>query len=433
MAKEIKVDLPAKLTFLFEPKRYKVAYGGRGSAKSHSFAKALLLKGKSKRIRVLCTREVQKSIKDSVHKLLCDQIELLGLGKHYRILETEIRGKNGTEFLFSGLSNQTADSIKSFEGVDIVWCEEAQSISKKSWNTLIPTIRKDGSEIWVSFNPDLDTDETYVRFVKNPPPDAHVAFVNWSDNPWFPSVLESERQHCLNTNREEYDNIWEGKTKAAIAGAIYAKELDELTRGHQIRPVPRDPALPVHAIFDLGWNDAMTVIFVQKIASEVRIIDYIEESFKTLDWYHAEAIKRFGAIGEWWLPHDGEHRDYKTGKSAKEIMEGFGCNVQINPRLSIEEGIKHVRMMLRRCYFDQDKTVRLLECLKRYRRSVNQQTMEPGAPVHDEFSHGADATRYLALCVDQLGLAQLKTSHPIFSQGYDMTRFGGSGASRAGY
>lgn len=432
MAK-IKADLPAKLGFLFQPKRYKIAYGGRGSGKSHSFATALLLLSTSKRIRVLCTREVQKSIKDSVHRLLSDQIERLGLQKQFRILETEIRGANGSEFLFAGLSNQTADSIKSFEGVDVCWCEEAQSITKKSWNTLIPTIRKEGSEIWISFNPDLDTDETYQRFVINPPPDSHVAFINWSDNPWFPSVLEAEREHCYLTNRDEYDNIWEGKCKSAISGAIYAKELEAATLNKMIRNVPHDPVVPVHAILDLGWNDAMTVIFVQKVASEVRLIDYIEESFKTLDYFIAEGNRRYGKIGEWWIPHDGEHRDFKTGKSTKEIMQAMGCNVMVNPRISIEEGIKHVRMMFRRCYFDQEKTARLIECLKRYRRSINNQTLEPGAPVHDEFSHGADAFRYLGMCVDQLGLHEARTSHPIFQADMNLGRFGAGSASRAGY
>src|SRR3990167_6434602 len=128
------IEFPEKLQFLFDPSRFKVAYGGRGSAKSWSFAKALLILGAKSRLRILCTREVQKSIKDSVHKLLSDQIEMMGLGSFYQILETEIRGKNGTSIVFSGLASQTIESIKSFEGVDICWCEEAQSISKKSWN-----------------------------------------------------------------------------------------------------------------------------------------------------------------------------------------------------------------------------------------------------------------------------------------------------------
>lgn len=431
---KIEANIPAKLGFLFQPKRYKVAYGGRGSGKSHSFATALLLIAASRKVRVLCTREVQKSIKDSVHRLLSDKITALGLQKKFRVLETEIRGTNGSEFIFAGLSNQTADSVKSLEGVDYCWCEEAHTISKRSWDILIPTIRKPGSEIWVSFNPDMDSDDTYKRFVTSPPPECISVSTNWSDNPWFTHELELERQHCLATNKDDYDNIWEGKCKAAVSGAIYAKEIEAATLTHRIRSVPIDPTQPVHAVMDLGWNDAMTVLFVQKIASELRIVDYIEKSFKTLDWYVGEAKKRFNVLGEWWLPHDGEHKDYKTGKSAKEIMEGFGCAVEINPRLSIEEGIKHARMIFGRVYFDSEKTERLIECLKRYRRSINSQTLEPGAPVHDEFSHGADGFRYLAMCADQLGRNAGKMSHPIFSNpnALNLSRFG-SPNSRAGY
>lgn len=435
MSSSGKSQLPDWAEPLFAKHRYKILYGGRGSGKSWAAAKALLILGAMQKERILCAREVQKSIRDSVKKLLDDQIQELGLSGHYQSFETEIRGKNGTEIIFTGLSNQTADSVKSYEGVSRVWIEEGQSVSKRSWDILIPTIRREESEIWVTFNPDLDTDETYKRFVISPPGGSYVRHVNYDQNPWFPSVLEAERQHCWNTNRDEYDNIWEGKCKAAISGAIYAKELEYAVHAQTIRNVPLDPVVPVHAIMDLGWNDQMTIIFAQKVASEIRVIDYIEESFKTLDWYVAEARKRYGNIGEWWIPHDGEHKDYKTGKSAKEIMEAMNCNVLVNPRLSIEEGIKHVRMMFKRCYFDKDKTARLLECLKRYRRSINTQTLEPGAPVHDEFSHGADAFRYLAMCVDQLGSHEMKTSHPIFqqqAQNLNLSRFGSS-ASRAGY
>src|SRR5690606_19695553 len=163
-------EFPSKLKPLFQPYRYKVAYGGRGATKSWGFARALLIQGAQRKLRILCTREVQKSIKDSVHSLLSDQIQAMGLGHIYQVLQTEIRGVNGTEFLFAGLSTQTVESIKSYEGVDICWVEEARAVSKRSWSILIPTIRKEGSEIWVSFNPELDTDETYVRFVVNPPP-----------------------------------------------------------------------------------------------------------------------------------------------------------------------------------------------------------------------------------------------------------------------
>lgn len=150
---QAEAQFPRALSGLFDPHRYKIAHGGRGSAKSWGFARALLVLAAQSKTRILCTREVQKSIKDSVHKLLSDQIQAMGFGGHFQVLETEIRGINGSEFLFAGLANHTVESIKSYEGIDIVWIEEAQTVKKKSWDILIPTIRKAGSEIWVTMNP----------------------------------------------------------------------------------------------------------------------------------------------------------------------------------------------------------------------------------------------------------------------------------------
>lgn len=399
---QTEVKLPQKLSFLFEPYRYKVAYGGRGAGKSHSIAKALLVLGASKPLRILCTREVQKSIRDSVHRLLSDQIQELNLGDFYQVLETEIRGANGTSFVFSGLASQTVEAIKSFEGVDICFCEEAQTISKRSWDILIPTIRKDGSEIWIGFNPELYSDETYKRFVVSPPPNSKVVQINWSDNPWFPEVLEQERQHCQLTNLEDYGQIWEGKCRISVAGAIYAGEVGDSIRGGRICNVPYDPKLKVHTIWDLGWNDSMSIILAQRVRSEIRVIDYIEDSHKTLDWYVAELNMKRLNWGNDYLPHDGNAKDFKTGKSAIEMLKAFGRKPKTTANIGIENGIKAARMMFAQVYFDKGKTLRLMECLKRYRRSVNQATNEPGAPVHDEFSHGADVFRYLAVVADQL-------------------------------
>lgn len=403
-ARELQLEwqFPEKLGFLFDSARYKVGYGGRGSGKSWSFARALLIQGSIVPLRVLCVREVQKSIRDSVHRLLSDQIEALGLSDCYDVLEAEIRGRNGTLFLFAGLSTLTVESIKSFEGVDKCWAEESQSISKRSWDILIPTIRKENSEIWVTFNPELDTDETFKRFVENPPPGAVVQMVNYLDNPWFPGVLEDERRHCELTNQEDYGQIWEGKCRAAVSGAIYANEVGDAIRNGRICNVPYDPRLKVHTVWDLGWNDSMTISFVQRVRSEIRVIDYIEESFKTLDWYAAELNKRQWNWGFDWLPHDGSHKDFKTGKSTVEILKAFDRRPKLVPQVGIEAGIKAARMMFGQVYFDKAKTVRLVECLKRYRRNINQATNEAGLPVHDEFSHGADDFRYLAVVADRL-------------------------------
>lgn len=402
----ITADFPRKLTFLFEPARYKVAHGGRGSGKSWAFARALIIMSAKKPLRILCGREVQKSIKDSVHRLLNDQIQALGLGASFDVLENEIRGKNGSLFLFAGLSQHTVESIKSFEGVDICWLEEAQVITKRSYDVLLPTIRKDGSEVWLSLNPDMDTDETYQRFVSNPPASALVEQVNWRDNPWFPAVLEAERQETLRRDPENYDNIWEGKPKRVAEGAIYALEIDQAYAQNRVRAVPYDPLLSVHTVWDLGWNDSMTVGFFQRSGAEVRCIDYIEDSFRTLDWYVAEVEKRPYRIGTYFIPHDGRARDFKTGKSTEEILQAMGKTVEVLPAASIEEGIKATRMMFPRTYFDQDKAGPLLEHLKRYKRTIPMKTGEPGAPLHDEHSHGADMFRYAAMAVDQMGNAQ---------------------------
>jgi phage terminase large subunit len=409
----VTIKFPEKLAFLFEPARYKVAYGGRGSAKSWSVARALLLQATTKPLRVLCTREVQKSIKQSVHKLLSDQIQALGLGHFFEILETEIRGVNGSEFSFAGLASHTIDSIKSFEGCDRVWVEEGQAVSKRSWDVLIPTIRKPGSEIWVTYNPELETDETHQRFAVNPPPGAVVAQVNYSDNPWFPAELEAERLHCKLTAPKDYDNIWEGKCKPAVAGAIYYDEVASAEAGGRICNVPYDPLLKVHVVFDLGWNDAMAISLVQRGLSDVRVIEYIEDSHKTLDHYSALLKEKRLNWGKVYLPHDGRNKDFKTGKSAEEIMRALGWDVAITPNMSIEDGIRLTRMTFPRMYFDKTKCERLIQCAKRYRRSINQQTQEPGPPLHDEWSHGADDLRYIAVNAEHFSNEDWTSIAPI--------------------
>lgn len=411
----MKVRFPEKLQFLLtEQRRYKGAKGGRGSAKSWSVAQALLILGSSHKLRILCTREVQKSIKQSVHKLLKDQIERLGLASFYRVLENEIRGVNGTEFSFSGLSDQTVDSIKSFEGCDIVWVEEAQSVSSRSWKTLIPTIRKEGSEIWITFNPELETDETYTRFVTNCPDDCKIVDMNYTDNPWFPEVLEKERLHAKATlPKAEYENIWEGKCMPAVAGAIYYAEVAKAEEEKRICNVPYDPMLKVHVVFDLGWNDAMSISLVQKHGSELRIIENIEDSHKTLAHYSALLKEKRMNWGALYLPHDGRHKNFQTGKSAEDVMRELGWDVKITKNASIEEGIRLTRMSFPRFYIDKTKAARLIQCAKRYRRSINQQTQEPGAPLHDEWSHGADNLRYIAVNAEDMTNEDLGKASPI--------------------
>jgi phage terminase large subunit len=396
------VSIPEIFAPLFQPQRYKILHGGRGSGKSVNVVKALLILGMQSKLRILCTREVQKSIKDSVKALLDDEIESMGFSLFYESLDQEIRGKNGTLFVFAGLASHTIDSIKSFANCDICWVEEGQSVSKRSWDVLTPTIRKEGSEIWVTFNPELESDETYQRFVLNPPSNAFVIQVNYDQNPFFTDILEAERLDTQRRDPKGYAQIWEGKCLPAVAGAIYYDEVATAEAEKRIRDVPYDPMLKVHVVFDLGWNDAMAISLVQRQGSELRIIEYIEDSHKTLDYYSAELKKKNYNWGTLYLPHDGRNKDFKTGKSAEEIMQAFGWNVAITPNMSIEDGIRLVRMTFNRIYIDKEKCERLIQCAKRYRRSINQQTNEPGAPMHDEWSHGADNLRYICVNADNM-------------------------------
>lgn len=207
----MKIQLPKKLRKVFRKKyRYRGAYGGRGSGKSVSFIRMLLVRGASERLRILCARELQNSIKDSVHAEIVAQIEALGLQWAYEWGESFIRGRNGTEFLFKGLRHNV-EEIKSTSGVDICFIEEAETVSDKSWQTLIPTIRKPGSEIWLVWNPRDVNSATKRRFIDNPPSSSCIVEMNWSDNPWFPPELDQERLDDMARDYDLYLHIWEGQ------------------------------------------------------------------------------------------------------------------------------------------------------------------------------------------------------------------------------
>ena len=196
-------------------------YGGREGIKSWSMAQALLLMGASRPLRILCARETQQSIRESVHQLLSEQVKRLRLQEFYHVLEYTIRGSNGTEFIFVGLRNLSVQQIKSFESIDIAWVEEAQAVSRRSWQTLIPTIRKPGSEIWVSFNPDLASDDTYLRWVVAPPPGAKLVQTSYRDNAWLSEESRAEIEYLRQADPDAFHHIYEGATRSSIEGAIY--------------------------------------------------------------------------------------------------------------------------------------------------------------------------------------------------------------------
>jgi len=225
ITQEQKIQISDVMSFLFEPARYKVAYGGRGGVKSWSFARVLLLMGAQRPLRILCAREFQNSIKESVHQLLCDQIRLTGLQDYYQIFNTEIKGIIGTEFFFAGLK-QNVTKIKSMEGIDICWVEEAEKVSENSWSVLIPTIRKAGSEIWVSFNPHQETDPTFKKFITNRDeilsefPGSTVIETSWRDNPWLPKELEAEKNYLARVDKDAYDHVWGGQVQKKSSAQV---------------------------------------------------------------------------------------------------------------------------------------------------------------------------------------------------------------------
>jgi len=406
----VKWQFPEKAGFLFRPARFKVLYGGRDSAKSWSIARALLLDGAEQLLPIGCFREVQKSIKDSVHQLLSNQIEELGLTRFYDILRDEIRGENGTFFRFAGLSAQTRDSIKSFEGLKRAWVEEAQTVTKRSWDILEPTIRAPGSEIWASFNPDMDTDDTYRRFVVNPSPEVVAVKMNWSDNPWRSQVLDAARERMQREAPDDYAHIYEGECRPAVEGAIYYNEVSKLRSSGRLANVPYDPMLKVHVITDLGFNDYMSLLLVQRLGSEIRIIRYIEDRLRYIPSYSQELRDLKLNYGKLYLPHDGKAK-HVTGASAQEQFAALGWDVEIVPDIGIEQGIRKTREVFGRFYIDKTHASELLTRLGRYRRRVNSEG-QASVPVHDDESHGADGTRYLAIVADQLSNDTNKAEDP---------------------
>jgi phage terminase large subunit len=206
------IDLPPWSHPLFDHYRYKSLRGGRGSGKSWTVATALLLQAGAEPLRTLCARELQNSIKDSVHRLLVDRIATLGL-PHFTVTDREIRHANGSLFLFEGIRSNVT-KIKSMEGLDRVWVEEAQAVSDNSWETLIPTVRKEGSEVWLTWNPDQDTDPTYKRFVKSPPDKSFLELVvNWDANEWLSSELAAEKDYLYRIDPEAAAHVWGGQTR----------------------------------------------------------------------------------------------------------------------------------------------------------------------------------------------------------------------------
>ena len=394
---KINLQLTKHFTPFLDPMRYKVVYGGRGSGKSYSIAQLLVLRAFKEPTRILCAREIQRSISDSVLQLLGDTVTRLGLNDFFDVQKSQIIGKNGSRFLFLGLSNNIS-KVKSYEGLDIVWCEESESITYSSWETLIPTLRKKGSEIWVSFNPLDEMDDTYQRFVVNPPPQAYVQKVNYNDNPWFPEELEKERVYLKDKNEDLYNHVWEGEVLSNRDGAYYAKFI----ANDQIMDFAVEPNILVDTYWDLGMSDSTCIFLVQQIGMEIRVVDCYENQGEGLqfyvNWLHEWKAKHQAVFGDHYAPHDIQVRELGTGKSRLETARKLGIHFRVVRRLTIEDGIHAARAILPKCYFHKTNCKDGLQALRRYRKEFDEKKgVYKTHPLHDWSSHYADAFRYFAI------------------------------------
>ena len=409
-ADELNIEIPAKMAAIFDgPARYRVAYGGRGSGKTRTFAKMAAVMAynfarEGKIGQILCAREHLNSLDESSFTEIKSAIEedpflrtQFDMGARY--IRTNCKS---VEFTFAGLRTNL-DSIKSKARILLCWIDEAESVTEMAWRTLLPTVRETDSEIWVSFNPLDPESATYQRFVDNPPENAKVIRCNYDDNPFFPDVLRQEMENDrIRLRPEIFNHVWGGDCLDFQEGAYYRDCILKAQSDGRVREtLDFDRSIPVVTAWDLGINDSTSIVFAQFVGSEIRVIDFYENSQLALDHYVQvlqERAKTHGYVyGTTILPHDAQVRELGTGKSRIEILQNLGVmDGIVAPKLRVDDGIAAVRMSFDRCYFDEGKTKRLLKCLRHYHAEWQEhsRTFKP-KPQHDWSSHAADAFRYL--------------------------------------
>lgn len=401
----LQLTIPDKLQFLLEPHRHKVAYGGRGGAKTHTFAMVLMARAYSDRVKIFCGREIQKSIDDSVYSEIRQIISDFGLYDQFDFIQSKIRCKRtGSEFLFGGLRSNIT-SKKSLQGIDIFWGEEAQDFSQATLDIMEPTIRKPGSEMWWSFNPLLEEDPIYQMFVMNNHPDAYVQKINYYDNPWHGEIIANQAKLMKMTNSVKYRNVWLGECKQAVDGAIFAEEMELAKEQKRITTVPIERGIPVNTYWDLGRSDNTAIWFAQLVGMEWRILDYYEQNGQHFSHFIEELDNRGYRYGTHFLPHDASNEQLAANRTIEEQLcdalednPDLGDDVQVVPRVSRKHlAIDAARGIFSRCFFDSEKTKDGLQCLRRYRYDIDEQSGRVGKdPKHDIYSHGADAFLTLA-------------------------------------
>lgn len=417
----MQIKFPKKLLFLInEPARYKVLFGGRGGGKTETISEALIILARSRKLRIACFRELQNSIDESVYQTLKNRIIDLGIENEFDIQKTTIiHLRTGSEFIFSGLRYKI-NSIKSLARIDIAWIEEAVNCSKITWERLPPTIRgkheddpkgmggpfRKGPEIWISFNPELDTDETYKRFILHRDrfcPEfftnekgkqerySFVVKINWSDNPFLPRDSKIEMEIMKSADNDEWLHVWEGHTKQTLTGAIYSKEIKKVLLEGRRGKVGYNPSKPVHTFWDLGHANHTSIWFVQQAGVEYNIINYIQDRLQHIPYY-LQILQDFKYnYGFHHLPHDGDNDTLANRSIAKQVRDVYPGKVKIVPRVSKKvHAIMAVRAIFDLCNFDEENTADGWQCLCRYAYKVNEDGKFSNDPDHNEYSDGAD-------------------------------------------
>ena len=382
MTVELSPEFPAPFDCLMhQSARYKVFYGGRGGGKSHAIAKALVCLSALKKLRILCTREFQNSITDSVHRLISDQIDMLGMDKFFNVQKTTITSSIGSEFIFKGLA-RSIQEIKSTEGVNICWLEEAQNTSETSYEILIPTIREPGSEIWVSFNPEQETDPTYRRFIASPPPDAIVRKVNWSDNPFFPEVLNRERLYMLSVDPEGYQHVWEGFCRQVSEAQIF--------KGKFVVESFDDPPDGTRLYYGVDWGFSQdpTAIVRSWIAGNRLHIDHEAYGVGVEIDHLPELFRKVPGSDVWPLKADNARPETISHMRRK----GFAISAAEKWKGSVEDGIAVLKgfekiVIHPRCRHTAEE-------FRLYQYKIDKQTNEILPIVEDMNNHCIDALRY---------------------------------------
>lgn len=434
-ALELSPEFPSKLQCLFQPKRYKVLWGGRGAGRSWGIARALLILGVQRPgLRVLCARELQNSIADSVHKILSDQIAMLGLEGFYEIQRDRILGQGlatGTSFAFEGVKNNI-NRIKSYEGIDICWVEEAVKVTRTSWGVLIPTIRKEGSEIWMSFNPEYDEDYTYQEYVvRADPRDMVVVHMTWRDNPWFPEVLRREMERDKVNDPDRYLNVWEGRTIQILDGVIFAKELRKAIEEGRICTVPWEREWPVDTFWDLGRADATAIWFGQRVAMQYRVLGYYQNTGEEITHYIRELQRRGYVYGRHFLPHDASAQRLGSKRTIEEMLrQAYPQGVYVVPRQRKSDSLNAARIIFPNCWFDEDNCRDGLKALKHYKyRVLDDQGHFSNEPLHDWASDGADAFCTMGLALTgprvQTGVKDFDLAGTLAARGKEFAREAG--------